>query len=629
RHPLTDKESLLILAPFVTLDAGTGCVHIAPGHGQEDYDIGMKYGLENYAPVDVDGNFTDDVEFFAGQFVFDANDGVIAKLQERNALMGSVMLEHSYPHCWRCKQPIIFRSTEQWFISMDKTGLREKALDAVKEVRWIPSWGRDRMFGMIENRPDWCISRQRLWGVPITIFYCERCDQELLTRELLDNVVSLVRQHGADVWFEREAADLVLPGTACPACGHDRFRKDSNILDVWFDSGVSHAAVLEKRPELSSPSDLYLEGNDQFRGWFQSSLLTSIGVRGRAPYGSVLTHGFFVDGEGKKMSKSLGNVISSEEIIEKYGAEILRLWLASEDYTEDIRVSEEILKRLVDAYRRIRNTGRYILGNLDGFDPRRDLLPCEELLEMDRWALHRLQEVIGRVRDAYDAFQFHAVYYTLYNFCAVDLSALYLDVLKDRLYTSEAASVARLSAQTVMYHILDALVKLIAPILTFTAEEIWLAMPDYEGKEQSVHFTQFPQVEEKWMNEELAQRWRTMITLKGEIAKVIETARQAKVIGHSLDVSVGLFLPPAIAQELAGAEEEMRALLIVSQLKFLDQDQLVNPVSSDAVEGLQICVTKAEGEKCQRCWIYSVTVGENTEHPAICRKCAETVAKVG
>ena len=628
RHPLTDRESLLILAPFVTLDAGTGCVHIAPGHGQEDYDIGMKYGLENYAPVDVDGNFTEDVAFFAGQFVFDANDGVIDKLREMDALMGSVMLEHSYPHCWRCKQPIIFRSTEQWFISMDKTGLREKALQAVKQVKWIPSWGHDRMFGMIENRPDWCISRQRLWGVPITIFYCERCDQEILTKDILDHLVSLVREHGADVWFERDAADLIRPGTTCPACGHDRFRKDSNILDVWFDSGVSHAAALEKRPELSSPSDLYLEGNDQFRGWFQSSLLTSIGTRGRAPYRGVLTHGFLVDGDGKKMSKSLGNVISSEEIIEKYGAEILRLWLASEDYTEDIRVSEEILKRLVDAYRRIRNTGRYILGNLDGFDPQRDLLAHEKLLEMDRWALHRLQEVIGRVRAAYESFQFHAVYYTLYNFCAVDLSALYLDVLKDRLYTSEAASVARLSAQTAMYHILDALVKLTAPILTFTAEEIWMAMPDYEGKARSVHVTQLPQVEEKWMDEELAQRWRTMITMRGEISKVMETARQAKIIGHSLDVSVSLYLPAAIARGLEGAEEEMRSLLIVSQLRFLSRDQLVNPVISDVVEGLMISVAKAEGEKCNRCWIYSPTVGENSEHPTICRKCAETVVKM-
>ena len=628
RHPLTGRESLLILAPFVTLDAGTGCVHIAPGHGQEDYDIGMKYGLENYAPVDADGNFTDDVEFFAGQFVFDANDGVTAKLKEKGALMGSMIMEHSYPHCWRCKEPIIFRSTEQWFISMDKIGLRQKALEAVKQVKWIPAWGQERMFSMIENRPDWCISRQRLWGVPITIFYCERCDREILTQELLDHLVALVHKHGADVWFEKDAADLIIPGTTCPSCGHDGFRKDGNILDVWFDSGVSHAAVLEKRADLSSPSDMYLEGNDQFRGWFQSSLLASIGTRGRAPYRSVLTHGFFVDGEGKKMSKSLGNVISSEEIIEKYGAEILRLWLASEDYTEDIRVSEEILRRLVDAYRRIRNTGRYILGNLDGFDPDRDLLSYENLLEMDKWALHRLQEITRRVRDAYDAFQFHAVYYTLYNFCAVDLSATYLDVLKDRLYTSEPASAARLSAQTVMYHILDALVRLIAPILTFTAEEIWLAMPDYRGKAQSVHVTQFPQVEEKWMDEGLAQRWRTMITLKGEISKAIETARQAKIIGHSLDVSVGLFLPPAISRELEGAEEDMRSLLIVSQLRFLPQDQLINPVVSDAVEGLMISVAKAEGEKCNRCWVYSVTVGENSEHPTICRKCAETVTRM-
>jgi isoleucyl-tRNA synthetase len=627
QHPLYDRESVIIIAPFVTLEAGTGCVHIAPGHGQEDYEIGMKYGLDNYAPVDANGKFTEDVEFFAGQFVFDANDAVNDKLKERGALLGRVDFEHSYPHCWRCKQPIIFRSTEQWFISMEKNDLRKHALQAVDQVIWIPSWGHDRIYGMIENRPDWCISRQRLWGVPITIFYCEHCNQELLTKELLDRVVSLVKDHGADVWFEKETKDLMLPGTVCPGCGHEHFRKETNILDVWFDSGVSHAAVLERWPNLYSPADMYLEGNDQHRGWFHSSLLECVGTRQRAPYKSVLTHGFVVDGEGKKMSKSVGNVIGSQEIIDLYGAEILRLWVAAEDYTEDIRISDEILKRLVDAYRRIRNTGRYILGNLEDFKPDRDLQEYEDLEEMDQWILHRLQEVIRRVRDAYEGFQFHMVYYTVYNFCTVDLSALYLDVLKDRLYTSGTTSKARRSAQTAMYEILDTMVRLLAPILTFTSEEMWAALPAHEGKEQSVHLTLLPQVNEKFLNPDLAERWKTMIAVKAEISKVIETARQGKVIGHSLDVAVDLSVTPQLLAELQGHEEDMRSLLIVSQFQFVDKERLTDPSESDAIPGLLISVSKAKGQKCNRCWIYSPTVGENTEHPTICGRCADTVVQ--
>ncbi len=625
RHPLFERESLVIVAPFVTLEAGTGCVHIAPGHGQEDYEIGMKYGLDNYAPVDANGRFTADVEFFAGQFVFDANDAVNAKLKERGALLGHVDFEHAYPHCWRCKQPIIFRSTEQWFISMETNALRLSALKAVDEVRWIPAWGHDRIYGMIENRPDWCISRQRLWGVPITVFYCEQCNRELLTPEVLGHVVALVRDHGADVWFERETKDLMPSGTVCPACGHGCFRKETNILDVWFDSGVSHAAVLDHRPDLSSPADMYLEGNDQHRGWFHSSLLECVGTRGRAPYKSVLTHGFVVDGEGKKMSKSIGNVIESQQIIEHYGAEILRLWVAAEDYTEDIRISDEILKRLVDAYRRIRNTGRYILGNLEGFSPDKDNVAYEEMADMDRWILHRLQEVIRRVREAYDDFQFHMVYYTLYNFCTVDLSALYLDVLKDRLYTSGPASLARRSAQTAMYRIIDAMVRLLAPILTFTAEEIWTAMPDCAGKEKSVHLAQFPETAGRLLDTSLAERWKTMIAVRGEISKAIEAARQQKIIGHSLDAAVRMRAPEKILKELRGYEEEMRALLIVSQLQLADGDSLVDSWESEAIEGLHISVFKAPGAKCNRCWIYCTTVGTNADHPTICNRCAETV----
>jgi isoleucyl-tRNA synthetase len=621
RHPLVDRESLLILAPFVTLDAGTGCVHIAPGHGQEDYEIGMKYGLENYAPVDDDGNFTRDVKDFAGQFVFDANGAVIARLREEGALLGQVEIQHTYPHCWRCKQPIIFRSTEQWFISMERNDLRKKALSAIDTVTWIPSWGRDRIYGMVENRPDWCISRQRLWGVPITMFYCKECASELMTQEILDHVVALVREHGADVWFEREPKELMPAGSRCPKCGGETFKKETNILDVWFDSGVSHAAVLEHRPDLSSPSDMYLEGNDQHRGWFHSSLLESVGTRGRAPYRNVLTHGFVVDGEGKKMSKSVGNVIDSQTIIDQNGAEILRLWVAAEDYTEDIRISEEILKRLVEAYRRIRNTSRFILGNLYDFNPETDTVPYEEMAEMDRWILSRLQEVVRRVREAYEQYQFHVVYYTLYNFCTVDLSALYLDVLKDRLYTSKAASPARRSAQTAMREVLEAMVRLLAPILTFTAEEVWLALPSFPGKAESVHLTQFPEVKGALLEPEMAEKWKTLIAVKGEAGKAIEAARQNKVVGHSLDAAVAIAAPASLRPLLETHLEDLRALLIVSDLRVAEEREIDEPFRSTEIPGLLIGVSRAVGEKCNRCWNYSGTVGANGEHPAICERC--------
>jgi isoleucyl-tRNA synthetase len=620
-HPLIKRESVLILAPFVTLDAGTGAVHIAPGHGQEDYEIGLEYGLDNYAPVDDAGKFTEDVEFFAGQFVFDANDNVIKKLAEVGALMGHVPMRHSYPHCWRCKKPIIFRSTEQWFISMEKNDLRKKALAAIDEVQWIPSWGHDRIYGMVENRPDWCISRQRLWGVPITVFYCAKCKNEVLTREILDHLVELVEKSGADVWFEKEPKDLMPENTTCPHCHGTEFTKELNILDVWFDSGVSHAAVLEKRAYLSSPCDMYLEGNDQHRGWFHSSLLESVGTRGRAPYKSVLTHGFVVDGEGKKMSKSVGNVIGAEEAIAKYGAEILRLWVAAEDYTDDIRISEEILKRLMEAYRRIRNTSRFILGNLYDFSIDSDMIEYEQMAQMDKWALHRLQEVIKRVTEAYEKHQFHVVFYTLYNYCTVDLSAMYLDVLKDRLYTNKAASMGRRSGQTAMFTILKAMTQLLAPILTFTAEEVWLAMPKWQGKEDSIHMTQFPQVNNQYFDAELGERWKTMIDAKAEIAKAIEQARKEKVIGHSLDARVSLALPEKERDFFKSHLEDLRALLIVSQLQLVDEKEISKPYVSEEIKGLTVGVEKALGVKCERCWIYAESVGSDKEHPAICDRC--------
>lgn len=626
RHPFIDRESVFILAPFVTLDAGTGLVHIAPGHGQEDYEIGMAYGLDNYAPVDEDGKFTKDVAFFAGKYVFDANKDVKDKLKEVGALLAAGDIVHSYPHCWRCKEPIIFRSTEQWFISMEKNELRKKALQSINEVRWIPAWGRERIYGMVENRPDWCISRQRLWGVPITVFYCAECGNHLFNKEIMDQVVSLMRKHGADIWFEREAADLLPAGTSCPNCHSEKFKKETNILDVWFDSGVSHAAVLETRSNLRSPCDMYLEGSDQHRGWFHSSLLECIGTRGRAPYKSVLTHGFVVDGEGKKMSKSVGNVIDPQEIIDKYGAEILRLWVAAEDYTDDIRISGEILERLVEAYRRIRNTSRYILGNMYDFDPDQDRVPYGEMEEIDRWALHRLQTIIERTKKAYEDYQFHVVYYTLYNFCTVDLSALYLDVLKDRLYTSKTGSRERRSAQTAMYLILDAMVRLLAPILTFTAEEVWSFMPDCEGKANSVHMSRFPEVNPDYVNEGLNERWKTLITLRGEIAKAMEVARKTKVIGHSLDAAVSIVAPANISGMIAECLEDVRALLIISRFSMLDSEMsMTKSYESTEIQGLKVWVTKAEGEKCERCWIYSGFLGVDPNHPNLCPRCLKSL----
>ncbi|MGA2781418.1 MAG: isoleucine--tRNA ligase [Smithella sp.] len=620
-HPLIKRDSVLILAPFVTLEAGTGAVHIAPGHGQEDYEIGLEYGLDNYAPVDDAGKFTEDVEHFAGQFVFDANDNVIKKLKEVGALLGHFPMQHSYPHCWRCKKPIIFRSTEQWFISMEKNDLRKKALACINEVKWIPSWGRDRIYGMVENRPDWCISRQRLWGVPITVFYCAKCKNEVLTQEILDHLVELVEKGGADIWFEKEPKDLMPKHTTCPHCKNTEFTKEVNILDVWFDSGVSHAAVLEKRKDLISPCDMYLEGSDQHRGWFHSSLLESVGTRGRAPYKSVLTHGFVVDGDGKKMSKSVGNVIGAEEAIAKYGAEILRLWVAAEDYTDDIRISEEILKRLMEAYRRIRNTSRFILGNLYDFDVNSEIVDYDQMEEMDKWALHRLHEVIKRVKEAYEGHQFHVVFYTLYNYCTVDLSALYLDVLKDRLYTTKAKSTARRSGQTAMFIILKAMTRLLAPILTFTAEEVWAAMPVWKGKEASIHLTQFPQVNEQYFNADLGERWKAMIDAKSEIAKAIEQARKEKIIGHSLDARITIAVPEKMHALFAQHLEDLRALLIVSQLQLADEKEITKSYQSEEIKGLFVGVEKARGVKCERCWIYEESVGSDAKHPTVCGRC--------
>ena len=620
RHPLYDRSSVIVLAPYVTLEAGTGCVHTAPGHGREDYETGVEYGIDVYSPVDDSGRFTSDVEYFAGLEVFEANRAVNDKLTEVGALLKEEEISHEYPHCWRCKDPVIFRSTKQWFISMEKTNLRQNALDAIMRVSWIPSWGRDRIYNMIATRPDWCISRQRAWGVPITVFFCRECDEMLITQEILDHISGMVEESGADIWFTESEETLLPPNTSCPKCGSVQFRKETDILDVWFDSGVSFAAVMENREYLDSPSDMYLEGSDQHRGWFHSSLLCSAGTRNEAPYKSVLTHGFVVDGAGKAMHKSAGNVVAPAELIQNYGAEILRLWVAGEDYRNNIRLSKEILQRLTEAYRRIRNTCRYLLGNLNDFDPEIDRVSYPQMEELDRWVLNRLQELNERILKAYDNFNFHLVYHNLHNFCVLDLSSFYLDIIKDRLYTSPQKSVSRRSAQTAMNEILEVLVRLMAPILSFTSDEIWQYT---KGKEQtpSVHADLFFPVNDAHKDPELANRWEGILEIRGEVTKALELARKEKTIGHSLDAAVTLGLSPELMERLSPYRDQLRSIFIVSAVELVAIDRLDDGLESETISGLKVNVFPSIDPKCERCWVHDPTVGLDNTHQTICNRC--------
>jgi len=627
RHPLYDRESVIVLAPYVTLEAGTGCVHTAPGHGREDYETGLKYGLDIYSPLDDAGCFTEDVAFFAGMNVFDANAEVNRKLQEVGALLKEEAITHEYPHCWRCKRPVIFRSTEQWFISMDRNDLRKNALEAIRKVRWIPSWGEERIYGMIEGRPDWCISRQRAWGVPLILFFCEQCGEVLVTEETIEHVARKVEEAGADIWFSEPAEALLPPGTVCPSCGGAQFSKETDILDVWFDSGVSYAAVMEARDYLESPADLYLEGSDQHRGWFHSSLLCSVGTRGQAPYKGVLTHGFVVDGTGKAMHKSAGNVVSPEELIKKHGAEIIRLWVSAEDYRDNIRLSSEILERLTDAYRRIRNTCRYLLGNLFDFDPSTDCVAYEEMEELDQWALHRLQETSRRLLGAYDDYEFHMVYHGLHNFCVLDLSAFYLDILKDRLYVSPPKSRERRSAQTALYEILETLVRLMAPILSFTADEIWQVMPG-SGRGPSVHADLFVPVKESYLNPELADRWDTVSRVRREVTRALESARKEKRIGHSLDGAVTLGVSDELRSALSPFEPQLRSLFIVSSVRLVPLQELDEGLGCEELEGLRVDVAPTQDPKCERCWVHDPSVGRDEHHPTVCERCIQALREM-
>ena len=625
-HPLFDRDSVILNGEHVTLDAGTGCVHTAPGFGAEDFQICQQYdkaGLTHIGvpvPVNAKGVMTD--ERYNGQFYAVGNDMVVEDLGACGALLASEKITHSYPHCWRCKHPIIYRATEQWFCSVD--AIKDAAVKACDAIQWKPDWGKDRMTSMITERNDWCISRQRVWGVPIPIFYCDACGADIVTPETIDHVSELFRPHGSNVWFDREAEELLPDGFKCPKCGHTHFTKETDIMDVWFDSGSTHAAVLDERPYLHFPADIYLEGGDQYRGWFQSSMLTSIAAKGVAPYRQIITHGWTVDGEGRAMHKSLGNAVAPEEIIKDYGADMLRLWVASADYTQDMRISKDIMKQLSEAYLKIRNTARYMLGNLAGFDPDRDQVPYAQMQALDRYALSRYNELVKTVRAAYDRYEFHAVYRAVYNFCVIDLSNLYLDVIKDRLYCEGASSPERRSAQTALYVILDGMTRLIAPILAFTSDEIWAAMPHAASDNgESVLLNDMPDASPALaLDESAAGRWDKLISLRDAVNKALENARKAGVLKKNQDAEIRLWVSEEDAAFLK--DVDLATLCIVSKMEVLTGDG-EGETAEDCLVPATIAVTLSDAPKCVRCWNHNGHVGEDHDHAELCPRCAAVV----
>ncbi|MEK6282853.1 MAG: isoleucine--tRNA ligase [Acidobacteriota bacterium] len=660
RHAWLDRPSLLMVGDHVTLGgeadaeteldvsearerkttgkAGTGAVHTAPGHGHDDFVIGKRYGLEIYCPVDNAGRFTSEVEHFAGQSVFEANPKIVDFMRERGVLLFSENYDHRYPHCWRCKNPVIFRATPQWFISLDRVSedddwgfsLRTGAEQEIKEsVNWIPAWGRERMLNMFKNRSDWCVSRQRVWGVPIPAFYCVTCNQEhpntvvLLQPDVINHVADIFEQESSDAWYRREAKELLPEGFTCPTCGGAEFTKETDILDVWFDSGSSWPAVFKDyfAAELGEwqPADVYLEGGDQYRGWFNSSLLISLAKYRKAPYRNVITHGWLITVAGEKMSKSAGTGISPNEVVKASGADILRLWVASSDYHEDVRCSEEILERTVDAYRKIRNTARYALGNLYGFDPTRGSVSEDEMLEIDRWALAELDEVVKKVRDAYETYEFHLATRAIYSFCTVTLSARYFDIIKDRLYTSAPRSLTRRSAQTALYRIVDALARMLAPILVFTSDEIWENLPAENERPGFVHLALLPEESER-SSEHLRSNWERLFAIRDEVLQALEEARIAKQIGSSLEARVEVAASGESYDLLERYRDELRYLFIVSQVDVVQSDEVAS--------GVVVKVVPAEGEKCERCWNYSTRVGESTQYPTVCERCVEALEEI-
>ncbi|TCS94609.1 isoleucine--tRNA ligase [Hazenella coriacea] len=618
-HPLYDRESPIVFGDHVTLDAGSGCVHTAPGHGEEDFYVGKKHNLDILCPIDDKGYFTAQAPGFEGLFYEDGNKKVTEKLNELGLLLKLTFINHQYPHDWRTKKPVIFRATEQWFASIDR--FRQAMLDEIKKVHWVNPWGEVRLQNMIADRGDWCISRQRIWGVPLPIFYCGKCGHPHINDETIDYIAHLFTKEGSTVWYAKEADELMPSGQQCEKCQGDQFRKETDTMDVWFDSGSSHRAVLEQREGLSWPADLYMEGSDQYRGWFNSSLSTAVATKGKAPYKEVLSHGFVLDGEGRKMSKSLGNVVEPIKVINQYGADILRLWVSSVDYQSDVRISDEIIKQTAEGYRKLRNTFRFLLGNLNGFDPVTDQVTVAELTELDRYALSQLQQLIDRVSKAFDQYEFHQVYGQIHHFCTVFLSQFYLDVLKDRLYVLPTDSPIRRSAQTVLYETLVSLVQMVSPLIPHTADEVWKHIQGVN--EVSVQLSNFPEVNQSYVDPELEQKWGQLLEVRDEVLKALEEARAGKVIGNSLGAAVELTPAQATASLLQQADE-LDQLFIVSQVK-------VNPASSEVSEEQRVIVkvTPADGEKCDRCWVVSPSVGEHENHPTLCDRCASIVNEMG
>ncbi len=621
-HPFMDRNSLVIVGDHVTLDAGTGCVHTAPGHGAEDYVACRPYkDIPILVPVDSKGYLNDLAGEFAGLHYSKANPAIEEKLREKKALYAIQEIIHQYPHCWRCHEPIVFRATEQWFASVDS--IKDAAAEAIRNVRWIPKWGEERITSMVMDRTDWCISRQRTWGVPIPIFYCKDCGEALITDESIRAVAALFKEKGSGAWYEVDASEILPAGTACK-CGCTEFTKEKDIMDVWFDSGSSHAGVLDVKKGLRFPADMYLEGNDQYRGWFQSSLLTSIAARGVAPYKTVITHGMIVDSDGQKMSKSKGNGVSPLDIIRDFGADILRLWVVSADFKTDMRISKEILKQMSEVYRKIRNTARYILGNIHDFDPERDSIPVEEMNELDAWAMMRLSQMTEKVLAAYESYDFHLIYHAIHNFCVVDMSNFYLDIIKDRLYVEKAASTERRAAQTVMYTVLDAIVRLLAPVLVYTSEEIWQYMPHKAGDDRrSVLYNDMPKTG-LYENAALGEKWDRFIKLRADVSKALENARAEKKIGNSVGAGVVLYVSPEMKAFLETFGDTLPTLFIVSSVKIVEGEAVEGSYRGET-EGLAVEITLPEGEKCERCWLYSTSVGKDAAHPTLCSRCAEII----
>jgi isoleucyl-tRNA synthetase len=634
QHPFLPLHVPGILAGYVTLDQGSGIVHTAPGHGADDFYSGQKYGLEVYAPIDDKGVYLEGLPEYKGKDVFTANPIIVKLLNDRGALLAVHDYKHSYPHCWRCHNPVIFRATEQWFIGMDqvahhsKKSLRQEALAEIHGVKWIPAWGEERMYEMIEKRPDWCVSRQRFWGVPIIVFYCESCGTRLEDFNALRNVVKWFEKEGADAWYQHTPEELLPAGTKC-SCGATKWRQEHDILDVWFDSGSSNLVVLHGQ---EWPADVYLEGPDQYRGWFHSSLLVATGVRNAAPYRSVVTHGWTLDEQGRPMSKSLGNSIEPAEISEKWGADLLRQWVASVEYQADVKMSERGMTQLSEAYRKIRNTFRFALGNLSDFDPSRDALSNDHLEEIDRWMLDRTAELVKKCREWYSNYEFHRVYHAIHDFCVVDLSSFYFDVLKDRLYTKAPKSKSRRSAQTAVWKITSALVRLATPILVFTAEEIWKYVPKLSADPQSIHIAVFPQPEElaSGLAKESADRWARLAQVRSAVLIALEQARSAKTIGGGLEAKVHLHAVAELGDLQKLLEENQNllpALFIVSQV-VVSPSPIDGATSSETLPGLQIKIDRADGKKCERCWNYSIRVGENPRYPTVCERCTQALAEI-